>query len=63
MAPVQESALLLTRRHFFGRSASGIGMAALASLLAEEMPAAAPPLPAYPDARPGCRISRRRQNG
>lgn len=33
MNPRRERALLLTRRHFFGRSASGIGAAALASLL------------------------------
>ena len=33
MDPRQHSALLETRRHFFGRAASGIGTAALASLL------------------------------
>jgi hypothetical protein len=33
MDPVHEQQLLLTRRHFFGRSATGIGVAALASLL------------------------------
>jgi hypothetical protein len=33
MSPVIEQQLLLTRRHFFGRSATGIGVAALASLL------------------------------
>ena len=33
MDPRQEQALLLNRRHFFGRTASGIGTAALASLL------------------------------
>src|SRR5262245_52282835 len=33
MHPLLESQLLLTRRHFFGRSATGIGLAALAYLL------------------------------
>ena len=33
MHPVRESELIETRRHFFGRSATGIGTAALASLL------------------------------
>jgi hypothetical protein len=33
MHPFNEHELMLTRRHFFGRTASGIGMAALASLL------------------------------
>lgn len=33
MDPLREAALLETRRHFFGRSATGIGTAALASLL------------------------------
>lgn len=33
MDPIREHELLMTRRHFFGRSASGIGMAALGSLL------------------------------
>src|ERR1700738_1491442 len=32
MGPMDETGLLLTRRHFFGRSASGIGLAALASM-------------------------------
>ena len=34
MHPVLERDLLVTRRHFFGRSATGIGIAALATLLA-----------------------------
>jgi hypothetical protein len=34
--------LMLNRRHFFGRSASGIGIAALTSLLGEELFAAGP---------------------
>jgi hypothetical protein len=33
MSPLFEQQLLLTRRHFLGRSATGIGVAALASLL------------------------------
>ena len=33
MNPIQEHRLLLTRRHFFGRMATGIGVAALGSLL------------------------------
>jgi hypothetical protein len=40
MHPTDERALLLSRRHFFGRSATGIGTAALASLLAQNAPAA-----------------------
>ncbi|QDS94602.1 hypothetical protein FF011L_33810 [Roseimaritima multifibrata] len=31
--PIQESQLLQTRRHFFGRTSTGIGVAALASLM------------------------------
>src|SRR5438270_13743094 len=33
MGPMDEADLLLTRRHFFGRSATGIGLAALASVI------------------------------
>ena len=33
--PVEQSHLLQTRRHFFGRSSTGIGVAALASLMNE----------------------------
>ena len=40
MNPGREHQLLLTRRHFFGRSAVGIGTAALASLLNERLFAA-----------------------
>jgi hypothetical protein len=36
MDPIRERQLLMTRRHFFGRSAAGIGAAALASLLTPE---------------------------
>ena len=31
--PMEESKLLINRRHFFGRAATGIGVAALGSLL------------------------------
>src|SRR6186997_2147401 len=49
MDPRREHELLLTRRHFFGRTSTGIGTAALASLLAES--ALADP-PATADAEP-----------
>ncbi len=42
MNPLTERHLLLTRRHFLGRSATGIGLAALATLLNEDLKAAAP---------------------
>jgi hypothetical protein len=51
--PLQEQAKLLTRRYFFGRTATGIGIAALASLLGEDLHSAAPPAIPYPDALPG----------
>ena len=41
--PIQESQLLQTRRHFFGRSSTGIGVAALASLMNTSSPATANP--------------------
>lgn len=40
MDPLQTHALYLTRRHFFGRAAAGIGVAALATLLHRESTAA-----------------------
>ena len=40
MHPTDERALMLSRRHFFGRTATGIGTAALASLLARDSQAA-----------------------
>ncbi len=40
MNPLREAALVETRRHFFGRSAAGIGGAALASLLNPDLFAA-----------------------
>ena len=57
MDPRVAYAQLMTRRHFFGRSARGIGVAALAQLLGQEPLAS----PTAPDRRlPGCRTSRRR---
>jgi hypothetical protein len=53
MHPFDEHALALTRRHFFGRSATGLGVAALATLLAEDAGAAAPPHREYDGALPG----------
>ncbi len=41
MDPLHERRLLLTRRHFFGKASHGLGVAALASLLAEQGMAAA----------------------
>jgi hypothetical protein len=38
MNPVRERILGITRRHFFGRTATGLGAAALGTLLAEEGP-------------------------
>jgi hypothetical protein len=40
MNPLHEQQLLLTRRHFFGRTATGLGVVALASLLGEQAGAA-----------------------
>ena len=39
MYPLLENQRLLTRRHFFGRAATGIGVAALASLLDDSLAA------------------------
>jgi hypothetical protein len=62
MDPRREASLLLTRRHFFGRSAAGIGVAALASLLEPDLLAdppapqpAAGGLPGLPHFRPRAR--------
>ena len=51
--PIAERNLMVTRRHFFGRSATGIGIAALSSLLsrdliAEEMSGIIPGFPNFP---------------
>src|SRR3954463_14734353 len=40
MDPIQERQMLVTRRHFFGRAAAGIGVAALGSLLNPSLMAA-----------------------
>jgi hypothetical protein len=42
--PIEE-----TRRHFFGRSAIGIGIAALSSLLSPDLASADPVIPGYPN--------------
>jgi hypothetical protein len=39
MNPLRERELLLTRRHFFGRTGTGLGVAALAWLLHRDLPA------------------------
>src|SRR5215470_4505013 len=54
MSPLREQELLLTRRQLFGRAATGIGVAALASLLQAETPktVAHPALPGFPNFRP-----------
>jgi hypothetical protein len=42
MDPTQENRLLMTRRHFFGLNAAGLGTAALASLLSKDLLAEVP---------------------
>lgn len=49
MDPLQQNHLDLTRRHFFGRTATGIGGAALASLLPHAANADSTPLGGLPD--------------
>ena len=44
MDPLTESQLLVNRRYFFGKSATGLGMAALASMLGEDAFGAEPSL-------------------
>jgi Protein of unknown function (DUF1501) len=48
--PVEQAKLLITRRHFFGRTGAGLGAAALSTLLAGDADAAAslPGLPHFP---------------
>ena len=48
MDPFQEADLITTRRHFFSRSATGIGTAALASLTNPDLFAAPAPAAAAP---------------
>src|SRR5262245_50770447 len=57
MDPIRERAQLMTRRHFFGRGALGLGVAALASVMPQRLLAAgdAPPtggLPGLPHFAP-----------
>ena len=40
MTPLEQYSRLITRRHFFGQSALGLGTAALTSLLPQAAPAA-----------------------
>src|ERR1700688_4057582 len=47
MDPVEQAKLLMTRRHFFGRSSAGLGAAALTTLLAGK-PESAEGLPGLP---------------
>lgn len=51
MSILKETAALATRRHFFGRMATGIGIPALASLLNANT-VAHPPLPGFPHHAP-----------
>jgi len=53
MRPFEETGLALTRRHFFGRSATGIGVAALASLLGEGLRAESATSPQVHGGLPG----------
>ena len=50
MNPIEQSKLLMTRRHFFGRAGTGIGAAALAALAAQDAQASEglPGLPHFP---------------
>src|SRR6056297_443189 len=52
-APVREHQLAINRRQLFGRTATGIGTAALASLLGRDGQAAAGPASATPESLPG----------
>ena len=52
MQPILEAQQLLTRRHFFGLSSAGIGTAALASLLGEDLQAQTGGLPGFPHFAP-----------
>jgi len=56
MTPLDEHRRLLTRRHFFGRAATGIGMPALAGLLSRDLRAKADEgLPGLPHFAPKAR--------
>jgi hypothetical protein len=60
MDPRLETPLLLTRRHFFGRSATGIGVAALASLLQRDLSAQQPRRAEVPPTLPHFRPTAKR---
>jgi hypothetical protein len=53
MRSIDDLACAMTRRYFLGRTATGLGIAALATLLAEDAGAAAPPIAEYAGALPG----------
>src|SRR3989441_11324019 len=53
MGPIDQTGLQLTRRHFFGQSATGIGMAALAGLLGNEARAQGAPATSAHGGLPG----------
>src|SRR2546422_164016 len=53
MGPIDQTGLQLTRRHFFGQSATGIGMAALAGLLGNEARAEGAPATSAHGGLPG----------
>jgi hypothetical protein len=48
MDPIQETKLLLTRRHFFSVASTGLGIAALASVLSDDLRAESGGLPGLP---------------
>jgi len=50
--PIEQAKLLMTRRHFFGRTSVGLGAAALTTLLAGKGEAAAVGLPGLPNFPP-----------
>ncbi|MBI3758477.1 MAG: DUF1501 domain-containing protein, partial [Deltaproteobacteria bacterium] len=52
MNPIDQRRLLLTRRHFFSKSATSLGAAALASLLGQDAAAATGGLPGIPHFAP-----------
>lgn len=52
MDPIEQAKLLMTRRHFFGRTSVGLGAAALTTLLAGKGEAAAVGLPGLPNFPP-----------
>src|SRR5438552_2928499 len=53
MDPLQENRSLLTRRHFFGRAGTGLGLAALAALLDGDLRAAPADRPGGAGGLPG----------